>query len=68
MWCNAEKKCHVWIFICIKEPTEDMKKEAANAGIYESKDGQRYPKLQIHIHNIFNLCIFRRFLLLHRIF
>ena len=25
-----------------------MKKEAANAGIYESKDGQRYPKLQIH--------------------
>ena len=36
------------IFICIKEPTEDMKKEAANAGIYESKDGQRYPKLQIH--------------------
>ena len=48
--CGAmlKKNAMFGIFICIKEPTEDMKKEAANAGIYESKDGQRYPKLQIH--------------------
>jgi len=35
------------IFICIKEPTAEMRKEASTGGIFETPLGTKHPKIQI---------------------
>jgi site-specific DNA-methyltransferase (adenine-specific) len=37
----------IGVYISIVEPTKPMLKEAAEAGFYTSKDGSRYPKIQL---------------------
>jgi len=41
---NAE----LGIFICIKEPTPEMKREASTGGIFETPVGTKHPKIQIY--------------------
>ena len=36
------------IFVCIKEPTSEMRKEASSGGIFETPVGTRHPKIQIY--------------------
>lgn len=36
------------IFVCIKEPTPEMKKEASSGGIFETPVGTKHPKIQIY--------------------
>ncbi len=36
------------IFVCIKEPTPEMKKEAASSGMTETPLGAKHPKIQIY--------------------
>lgn len=36
------------IFVCIKKPTSEMKKEAASGGIIETPVGTKHPKIQIY--------------------
>ena len=36
------------VFICIKEPTAEMKKEASTGGIFETPVGTKHPKIQIY--------------------
>lgn len=36
------------IFVCIKEPTSEMRKEAATGGVFETPLGNRHPKIQIY--------------------
>ena len=36
------------IFVCIKDPTPEMKKEASSGGIVETPVGTRHPKIQIY--------------------
>lgn len=40
-------KAPIGIFICAVNPTREMEKEAAAAGVYEGADGRTYPRLQI---------------------
>jgi DNA modification methylase len=43
------EKADIGIFICVIQPTRDMEKEAASAGVYtDSHTGQTYPRLQIY--------------------
>jgi hypothetical protein len=42
---NREKS-EIGVFICMNDPTKDMKAEAASAGFYTSPFG-KYPKLQL---------------------
>lgn len=39
------------IFICIKEPTVEMKREASTGGIFETPLGTKHPKIQIYTIN-----------------
>lgn len=41
------EKSPIGIFICAVNPTREMEREAAAAGIYEAADGRTYPRLQI---------------------
>ncbi|MDE0090095.1 MAG: DNA methyltransferase [Thaumarchaeota archaeon] len=36
------------IFVCIKEPTQEMRREASSGGIFETPVGTRHPKIQIY--------------------
>ena len=36
------------IFICLKEPTSEMRKEAASDGVYETPVGTQHPRIQIY--------------------
>jgi DNA modification methylase len=42
------EKAPIGIFICAVNPTREMEKEAAAAGVYEGVDGRTYPRLQIY--------------------
>jgi Restriction endonuclease len=43
------EKADIGIFICVIQPTRDMEKEAAAAGVYtDAHTGQTYPRLQIY--------------------
>lgn len=43
------EKAHIGIFICVKNPTREMEKEAAAAGVYTDPGTQQtYPRLQIY--------------------
>jgi len=43
------------IFISIKEPTPEMKREASTGGIFETPVGTKHPKIQIYtINDYFN--------------
>lgn len=41
------EKSPMGIFICAVNPTREMEREAAAAGVYEAADGRNYPRLQI---------------------
>lgn len=42
------EKAPIGIFICVIQPTREMEREAASAGVYEDPvTGQTYPRLQI---------------------
>lgn len=41
------EKSPIGIFICAVNPTREMEREAAAAGVYEAVDGRTYPRLQI---------------------
>lgn len=41
------EKSPIGIFICAVNPTREMEREAAAAGVYEGADGRTYPRLQI---------------------
>lgn len=41
------EKSPIGIFICAVNPTREMEREAAAAGVYEGADGRSYPRLQI---------------------
>lgn len=41
------EKSPIGIFICAVNPTREMEREAAAAGVYEAADGRTYPRLQI---------------------
>jgi DNA modification methylase len=41
------EKAQIGVFLCFEEPTKPMLREAAEAGLYKSKDGTTYPRLQI---------------------
>jgi len=42
-----KEKAAIGIYICVSEPTRNMKKEANKAGVYESSNGRLYPRIQI---------------------
>ncbi|MBK8628820.1 MAG: restriction endonuclease [Sphingomonadales bacterium] len=42
------EKAPIGIFICAVNPTREMEREAAAAGVYEGADGRTYPRLQIY--------------------
>jgi site-specific DNA-methyltransferase (adenine-specific) len=42
------EKAPIGIFICAVNPTREMEREAAAAGVYEGVDGRNYPRLQIY--------------------
>ena len=42
------EKAPIGIFICAVNPTREMEREAAAAGVYEGADGRSYPRLQIY--------------------
>lgn len=42
------EKAAFGIFMCIKEPTPDMKKEATLGGVFETPLGSTHPKIQIY--------------------
>lgn len=42
------EKSPIGIFICAVNPTREMEREAAAAGVYEGADGRTYPRLQIY--------------------
>ena len=35
------------LFISLEEPTKGMVKDAASAGLYESPNGKKYPRVQL---------------------
>lgn len=41
------EKSPIGVFICAVNPTREMEREAAAAGVYEGADGRTYPRLQI---------------------
>ena len=41
------EKAEIGILICMEEPTQPMKSEAASAGFYDSPWGTRHPRLQV---------------------
>jgi DNA modification methylase len=41
------EKAEIGVYISFAEPTKPMQKEAAEAGFYISKDGTRYPRIQL---------------------
>jgi site-specific DNA-methyltransferase (adenine-specific) len=41
------EKAEIGVYISFAEPTKPMQKEAAEAGFYTSKDGTRYPRIQL---------------------
>lgn len=41
------EKAPIGIFICAVNPSREMEREAAAAGVYEGADGRSYPRLQI---------------------
>lgn len=41
------EKSPIGIFICAVNPTREMEREAAAAGVYQGADGRTYPRLQI---------------------
>ncbi len=41
------EKAPIGIFICATNPTREMEREAAAAGVYDGADGRSYPRLQI---------------------
>ncbi|HEY0796545.1 MAG TPA: DNA methyltransferase, partial [Acidisarcina sp.] len=41
------EKAEIGIFLTFNEPTRDMKREAAEAGLYKSVDGTTWPRIQI---------------------
>lgn len=42
------EKAPIGIFICVINPTREMEREAAAAGVYEGADGRTYPRLQLY--------------------
>ncbi len=42
------EKAPIGIFICAVNPTREMEREAAAAGVYEGADGRTYPRLQLY--------------------
>jgi len=36
------------IFVCIKEPTPEMRREASSGGVFETPVGTRHPRIQIY--------------------
>ena len=42
------EKAAFGIFMCIKEPTPEMKREAATGGMFEMPTGSSFPKIQIY--------------------
>ncbi len=42
------EKAPIGIFICAVNPTRDMDREAASAGVYDGADGRAYPRLQLY--------------------
>ncbi len=42
------EKAGFGIFICIKEPTSEMKKEAASGEMFETPIGTKHPRIQIY--------------------
>ncbi|MDR3738828.1 MAG: DNA methyltransferase [Terracidiphilus sp.] len=43
----AREKAEIGVFLCFEEPTRPMLREAAEAGLYTSSDGTKYPRVQI---------------------
>lgn len=41
------EKSPIGIFVCAVNPTREMEREAAAAGVYEGADGRTYPRLQL---------------------
>nr|WP_232328823.1 DNA methyltransferase [Sphingomonas horti] len=41
------EKAPIGIFVCVVNPSREMEREAAAAGMYEAADGRTYPRLQI---------------------
>jgi len=41
------EKADIGVYISFAEPTKPMQKEAAEAGFYTSRDGSRYPRVQL---------------------
>ena len=43
------EKADIGIFVCVIQPTREMEREAASAGVYtDAQTGQTYPRLQIY--------------------
>ena len=42
------EKAPIGIFVCVINPTREMEREAASAGVYEGADGRTYPRLQLY--------------------
>jgi site-specific DNA-methyltransferase (adenine-specific) len=49
------ERAKIGIYICLEDPTEPMRREAAGAGLYDTGLGKKVPKIQIlTIANLFD--------------
>jgi hypothetical protein len=44
---REREQAEIALFISLEEPTRGMAKDAASAGLYESPNGRKYPRLQL---------------------